>query len=62
MSDPLQPDSGKIAKLENYRHKKPEHVWECNCGGQLFYLHKDSTIECRSCKTIRTTLLWGYNP
>jgi hypothetical protein len=52
---------GNVTALEKYRTKKPEHVWECNCGGQLFWLNKDGTIECRSCKTVKTSLLWGYN-
>ena len=60
--NPNKQHDGLVVSLENYRSKKPEHVWECNCGGQLFYLHDDGGIECRSCKTIKTTLLWGYNP
>lgn len=26
-------------------------VWECSCGCQLFFLHRDGAIECRECGT-----------
>jgi uncharacterized Zn finger protein (UPF0148 family) len=29
--------------------KKPTHVFECECGCQLFYLLIDGRIECRVC-------------
>jgi len=46
--------------MENFRSKKAEYVWECGCGGQHFYLHRDGTIECRSCKLIKETIEWVY--
>jgi hypothetical protein len=49
-----------VTDLANFRVKKPELVWECNCGGQHFYLNLDGTIQCRSCKLIRETIEWGY--
>jgi len=51
----------KVVKLENYKTKKPDLIWECNCGGQLFWLHKDGAVECRDCKTVKSTLRWGLN-
>ncbi len=52
----------EIIELKNFRLKKPEFVWECNCGGQMFYLNIDGTIECRSCKLVRETIEWCYRP
>jgi hypothetical protein len=49
-----------ILDMKDFREKKAEFVWECSCGSQLFYLHVDGTIECRSCKLIRETIEWMY--
>jgi hypothetical protein len=41
--------------------KRPDFVYECaECTGQLFYLHNDGTIECRSCKRVRESIQWDY--
>jgi hypothetical protein len=52
MSDPTD--------INEFRQKRPEWVFECTCGSQLFFLHKDGTIECRSCKLIRERIEWVY--
>lgn len=46
--------------INEFRQKKPEWVFECPCGSQLFFLLHDGTIECRSCKHIRETIEWVY--
>jgi hypothetical protein len=50
----------KIVDLQDFREKKPEFVFECTCGSQLFFLHFDGTIECRSCKHIRESIEWTH--
>lgn len=50
----------KVIVLEDFREKRPEWVFECPCGSQLWFLHSDGTIECRSCKLIRETIEWTY--
>lgn len=52
--------SADIIELNGLREKKPEMVFECNCGSQHFYLHSDGTIECRSCKRIEEHIEWMY--
>lgn len=49
-----------VVDLEQFRPKKPEMIWECRCGGQHFYLNKDGTVECRSCKLINETIEWMF--
>jgi hypothetical protein len=41
----------KIVDLGEYKAKKPEIVWECSCGCQLFYvMHGDKgELKCRDC-------------
>lgn len=50
----------EVINLSDFREKKPEFVFECICGSQLFFLHFDGTIECRSCKLIREHIEWVY--
>jgi hypothetical protein len=49
-----------IANISDFRVKKPEWVFECACGSQLFFLNHDGTIECRSCKHVCETIEWTY--
>jgi hypothetical protein len=49
-----------VISLEDFREKKPEWVFECPCGSQLFFLHFDGVVECRSCKHIRESIQWTY--
>jgi hypothetical protein len=49
-----------VTDINDFRPKKPEWVFECKCGSQLFFLHYDGTIECRSCKLIRESIEWRY--
>jgi hypothetical protein len=49
-----------ITNIQDFKAKKPELVWECQCGGQHFYLNLDGTVECRSCKLIRESIEWNY--
>jgi hypothetical protein len=59
----MEPEApGKVVSLNDFRERRPEWVFECNCGSQLFFLHSDGTIECRSCKHIRETIEWRYRP
>ena len=41
----------KIVDLGEYKNKKPEVVWQCNCGCQLFYLMhgNNGELKCRDC-------------
>jgi rubredoxin len=41
-----------------FKEKRKELVWECTCGGQLFFLNIDGSIACRSCNRTRTSLSW----
>jgi hypothetical protein len=50
----------EIIQINDFREKRPEWVFECTCGSQLFFLHSDGTIECRSCKHIRESIEWVY--
>jgi len=39
---------------------KREYVWEHRaCGGQMFYLHRDGSVQCAECKEFVRTLCWG---
>lgn len=49
----------KVVRVD-FSLKRPEWVFECQCGGQLFFLHHDGTIECRSCKLICERIEWTY--
>jgi len=49
-----------VIELHAFKPKQPEWVWECECTGQLFYLNRDGTIQCRSCTRVRETIRWGY--
>lgn len=51
---------GKVVELADFREKKPEYVFECECGSQHFYMHCDGTVECRSCKRINERIEWMY--
>jgi hypothetical protein len=55
-------DAPNVVVLADFREKRPEWVFECKCGSQLFFLHRDGTVECRSCKLIRETIEWVYRP
>jgi hypothetical protein len=57
MTDPILPET--IVQLDQFRPKKPDLVWECNCGGQRFYLNMDKSCTCVACGTVRTSLIWG---
>jgi hypothetical protein len=48
MSEPID--------INDFKRKRPEWVFECTCGSQLFFLNHDGTIECRSCKNIRESI------
>jgi hypothetical protein len=50
----------EVTDIKEFKRKKAEFVYECACGGQHFYLNKDGTVECRSCKQIVETLCWAY--
>ena len=44
----------EVVKLKDFIEKKPDLVFSCECGGQLFYLNAsfDSDnllLECRAC-------------
>ena len=53
-------DIHRVVDMASYRPKRNEMVWECRCGGQLFYLCADSMeVECKSCKQVMTKLVWG---
>lgn len=53
-------EESKVSQIEDFRRKQPEWVFECVCGSQLFFLHRDGTVECRSCKLIRESIEWIY--
>jgi len=40
--------------------KANEKVFQCKCGGQLFWLVGWMGIQCRSCNTILESLCWGH--
>lgn len=50
----------KIVEIAEFAAKRPEWVFECTCGSQLFFLLHDGTIECRSCKLTRERIEWTY--
>lgn len=50
----------EVTDIAQFRLKKPEWVFECACGSQLFFLQHDGTIECRSCKLCRENIEWIY--
>lgn len=41
----------KIVDLGEYKNKKPEVVWQCSCGCQLFYLMygNNGELKCKDC-------------
>lgn len=51
---------GDVTRLDPFRQRKPEFVFECPCGSQHFYLVHDGCIECRSCKRIVEKIEWVY--
>lgn len=51
---------GDPIDLSKFRKKRMEYVWECSCGSQHFYLHRDGTIECRSCKLVKEQIEWIF--
>lgn len=51
---------GDVIDMGKYKEKRPDFVWECSCGGQHFWLHKDNSIQCRSCNEYKHTIMWGY--
>ena len=51
-----------MSDVIEFKPKRPEWVFECPCGSQLFFLQHDGTIECRSCKTIKESIEWRYRP
>lgn len=50
----------EVLVLDDFRPKKLEEVFECGCGGQHFYINRDGTIQCRSCRLIKETIEWRY--
>lgn len=44
----------KVINLGEYKEKRPEIVWECSCGEQLFYIMQATGgAKCRTCsKTV----------
>jgi len=40
---------------------KREYVWEHRCAGrgQTFFLHRDGSMQCTSCREIVDDLVWG---
>lgn len=50
----------EVIVMADFKAKKPELVWECSCGGQMFYLNVDGTIQCRSCRLVRESIEWVY--
>lgn len=56
----MNEESDKVLSLADFREKRPEYLFECKCGSQLFFLHSDGTIECRSCKIICERIEWMY--
>lgn len=50
----------KVVEIAEFQVKRPEWVFECRCGGQLFFLLHDGTIECRSCKLVSQRIEWTY--
>ena len=44
---------GKVTDLGEYKDKRPELVWECSCGEQLFYiLQAAGGARCRTCNKV----------
>jgi len=60
MDDQQSPAIENVVDMSRFHEKRPEWVWECKCSSQLFFLNKDGTIECRSCKTIPTSIEWVF--
>ena len=44
-----------VSNVVQFRLPEPEPqqeiVWQCACGCQFFYLHKDGSVQCFGCKT-----------
>lgn len=38
-----------MSDVRKFRPRKFEQVWECECGGQKFYITKSMRLECVSC-------------
>lgn len=51
---------GDVTRMDCFRQRKPEFVFECPCGSQHFYLHQDGCIECRGCHFIIEKIEWIY--
>jgi hypothetical protein len=49
-----------VAKLEDFKKRKEEHVLECKCGCQLWFLIHDGSLQCRSCLQIHQRIMWNY--
>lgn len=42
-----------VVSLGEYKLQRPEFVWECSCGEQLFYIMQDTGgAKCRTCGTV----------
>ena len=51
----------EVTDIESARRKKakPEYVYACHCGSELFYLMKCGTIQCLGCEEIHERIAWG---
>jgi hypothetical protein len=52
--------SDKVISISDFQTKKPEWVFECPCGSQIFFLLYDGMIECRSCKQVKERIEWTF--
>jgi len=50
-----------VPDLSAFKEKRNEKVWECDCGGQLFYLRAkpEGYLECKDCSRMLRNLVWG---
>lgn len=39
-----------MADVLEFKDKRTQKVWECECGGQVFYLISSGEVECAECK------------
>ena len=53
------PDESKVLQ---FKKKKPDEVWECECGCQLFYALGSYELECRDCKKVSHTIFTTLEP
>lgn len=51
---------GDVTPIDRFKQRAPDYVFECPCGSQHFYLHKDGAVECRSCKQIVEKIEWIF--